>query len=96
MPRPLYPQENIPWYPLDKRLGWHQSRSGRGGEKKNSQPPPGLEPPYSSMQLSAINDCKKCKKEFCAPRLKKEERDPIVFERELKGLLWHMVFELVL
>jgi hypothetical protein len=40
-PRPLYPQGKIPWYPLDRRLGRPQSRSGRGGEEKNSQPPPG-------------------------------------------------------
>jgi hypothetical protein len=26
------------------RLGGPQSRSGRGGEEKNSQPPPGIEP----------------------------------------------------
>jgi len=32
------PQVNIPWYPLDMRLGGTQSRSGRGGEEKNSQP----------------------------------------------------------
>jgi hypothetical protein len=31
-------------YPLDWRLGGPQSRSGRGGEEKNSQPPPGIEP----------------------------------------------------
>jgi hypothetical protein len=43
-PRPLYPQGKSPWYPLDKRLGEPQSRSGRGGEEKNSQPPPGIEP----------------------------------------------------
>jgi hypothetical protein len=29
---------------LDKRLGGPQSHSGRGGEEKNSQPPPGIEP----------------------------------------------------
>jgi hypothetical protein len=40
-PRPLYPQRKRPWYPL----GELQSRFGRGGEKKNSQPLPGLEPP---------------------------------------------------
>jgi hypothetical protein len=44
-PRPPYPQGKSPWYPLDRRLGWPQSRSGRGGEEKNSQPLPGLEPP---------------------------------------------------
>jgi hypothetical protein len=30
-----------PWDPLDRRLGGPQSRSGRGGEEKNSQPPAG-------------------------------------------------------
>jgi hypothetical protein len=30
--------------PLDRRLGGPQSRSGCGGEEKNSQPPPGIEP----------------------------------------------------
>jgi hypothetical protein len=44
MPRPLYLQGKSPMYPLDRRLGESQSRSGRGGEEKNSQPPPGLEP----------------------------------------------------
>jgi hypothetical protein len=33
-----------PWYPLDRRLGWPQSRSGRGDEEKNSQTQPGHEP----------------------------------------------------
>jgi hypothetical protein len=45
MPRPLYPQEKSPWYPLDRRLGGPQSRSEHGGEEKNSQPLPRLEPP---------------------------------------------------
>jgi hypothetical protein len=31
-------------YPLDRRMGGPQSRSGRGGEEKNSQPPPRIEP----------------------------------------------------
>jgi hypothetical protein len=43
-PRPLYPQGNSPWYPLDRRLGGPQSRFGRSGEEKNSQPPPGIKP----------------------------------------------------
>jgi hypothetical protein len=30
-------------YPLDRRLGGPQNRSRRGGEEKNSQPPPGIE-----------------------------------------------------
>jgi hypothetical protein len=44
-PRPLCSREKSPYYPLDRRLGGPQSRSGRGGEKKNSQPLPVLEPP---------------------------------------------------
>jgi hypothetical protein len=44
-PRPLYPQGKSLWYPLNRSLGGPQSRSGRGGEEKNSQTLPGLEPP---------------------------------------------------
>jgi hypothetical protein len=32
-------------YPLDRRPGEPQSRSKRGGEERNSQPLPDLEPP---------------------------------------------------
>jgi hypothetical protein len=42
--RPLYPQGKSPWYPLDRRPGGPQSHSGHGGEEKNSQPLPGIEP----------------------------------------------------
>jgi hypothetical protein len=42
-PRPLYLQGKRPRYPLDRRLGGIQSRSGHGGEEKNSQPPPRIE-----------------------------------------------------
>jgi hypothetical protein len=38
------PPRKSPRYPLDRRPGGSQSRSGRGGEEKNSQPPPGIEP----------------------------------------------------
>jgi hypothetical protein len=38
------PQEQSSWYPLDRRLGGFQSRSGRDGEEKNSQSPLGIEP----------------------------------------------------
>jgi hypothetical protein len=41
------PQGKSPWYPLDSRLGGPQSRSGRGGEEKNSQHLLGLEPPIN-------------------------------------------------
>jgi hypothetical protein len=37
--RTPYPQGKSPWYPLDRRLGGPQIRSGHsGGEEKNSQP----------------------------------------------------------
>jgi hypothetical protein len=31
------------WHPLNRRLRGPQSRSGLGGEEKNSQPPPTME-----------------------------------------------------
>jgi hypothetical protein len=37
-PRPLYPQGNNIPYPLDKRLGGPQSRSGCGDEQKKTSP----------------------------------------------------------
>jgi hypothetical protein len=37
------PPEKSPLYPLDRRIGGAQSRSGRGGEEKNSQPLTGIE-----------------------------------------------------
>jgi hypothetical protein len=43
--RPFCPHGKSPWYPLDRRLGGPQSRSAGGGEEKNSQPLPELEPP---------------------------------------------------
>jgi hypothetical protein len=43
VPAALHPRKE-PWYPLDMRLGGPQSRSGRGGEEKNYQPPLGIEP----------------------------------------------------
>jgi hypothetical protein len=44
-PQPLYPQGKSLWYPLDRRLDGLQSRSGHGGEEKNSHPLPLLELP---------------------------------------------------
>jgi hypothetical protein len=45
MSRLIYRQGNSPWYPLDRRLGGPQSRSGHGGEEKNSHSLSGREPP---------------------------------------------------
>jgi hypothetical protein len=41
------PQEKSSRYPLDKRLGGPQSRSGRAGEEKNSQPAAGKSTQYN-------------------------------------------------
>jgi hypothetical protein len=40
-------QGKEPLLPLDRRLGGPQSRSGHGGEEKNSQPLPGFEAPIN-------------------------------------------------
>jgi hypothetical protein len=41
--RQLNPSGKEPWYPMDRRLGGLQSRSGRGGEEESSKPLPGLQ-----------------------------------------------------
>jgi hypothetical protein len=38
MPRQLYPKGNSPRYPLDRRFGGPQSRSGRREEEKIFEP----------------------------------------------------------
>jgi hypothetical protein len=43
-PAALHPREKDPRYPLDRRLGGPQSRSGRRGLKKNPLPLSGIEP----------------------------------------------------
>jgi len=48
MPQLLYPWGKSPYYPLDRRLGGPQSQSGCDGEEKNSQFPPGIEPPITN------------------------------------------------
>jgi hypothetical protein len=45
-PQPLFPQRKGPWYPLYRRMGGPQIRSGHNcSEEKNSQPLPRLEAP---------------------------------------------------
>jgi hypothetical protein len=46
-PRPLFCQGRKPRYPLGRGLDGLQSWSGRGGEEKNFQPLPGMEPQSS-------------------------------------------------
>jgi hypothetical protein len=63
-PRAIYLHRKKPWYPLDRRSGETQSWSGRGGEEKNFQPLPGLEPPiiqpidqrYTTERKTGITD----------------------------------------
>jgi len=43
-PQPLYHLGKSPPYPLDRRLGGPQGRSGHDVEEKNFQPSPGIEP----------------------------------------------------
>jgi hypothetical protein len=50
--RPLYPQGKSRWYPLDRRLGGPQSRSGCGGEQINSQP---VAQRYTDWAVAALN-----------------------------------------
>jgi len=50
----FHPQGNSPWYKLNRRLGGAQSRSGPGGEEKNSQPLPRLEPPDRPARNPAL------------------------------------------
>jgi hypothetical protein len=47
-PAALYPRERSRRYPLNRRLGGPQSRSGRRGWKKNPLPLSGIEPRSSS------------------------------------------------
>jgi hypothetical protein len=53
-PRPLYPQGKSLRYPLDRRLGGPQSRSGRHGEEKNLGPTGTRSPTPSSSRLYPV------------------------------------------
>jgi hypothetical protein len=53
-PRPFYPQGKSPRCPLDRGLGGPQSRSGHGGEEKNFQPPPGIEPQKPNRPVRSL------------------------------------------
>jgi hypothetical protein len=49
----VLPQEKSTHYSLD-RLGGPQSRSGRGGEEKNTQSPPEIEPENSEYPAPSL------------------------------------------
>jgi hypothetical protein len=49
-------REKAPWYPLDRRMGGPQSRSGRGGEEIYSQPLPGFETPIIQTVAQRYTD----------------------------------------
>jgi hypothetical protein len=52
---PLYPQAKSHWYPLDRRLGGSQGRSGQGGDEKNSHPLLEIEPPIIQPVAQGCN-----------------------------------------
>jgi hypothetical protein len=52
-PTALPPRKETP-YPLHKRRGGPQSRSGHGVEEKNSQPSPGIEPRLSGRLARSL------------------------------------------
>jgi hypothetical protein len=64
-PRPRYPKGRSPWYPLCRRLGGPQSRSGCSGEGKNPQSLPGLEPPIiqpvTQRYTTSVNPLRFCR-----------------------------------
>jgi hypothetical protein len=53
-PQPLYFHGKSPWYPLGRRRGGPQSRSGRGGEEKIPSPYRHSTPRSYSPQPSAV------------------------------------------
>jgi hypothetical protein len=54
-PQTLYPQGKS-WYRLDRRLDEPQSRSGCGGEDKNSQTVPGLESSIEDQDVDMTSE----------------------------------------
>jgi hypothetical protein len=76
-PQPLYPQGNCPWYPLGRRLGGCQSRSGRGGEEINSQPLSGLEPQFiQSVAQHHTTELSQLLWEIFLPLFKSDKQNP--------------------
>jgi hypothetical protein len=81
-PRLLYPQGESFCYPLQRRLGGPQSRSGGGGEEKSFQPLPGLEPPVIQPETQ-INDKKKKECENKEGRKERKKETEKTREKEM-------------
>jgi hypothetical protein len=56
MPRRLYPLENNPQYPLDRRLGGPHSQSGRRGRESNYGSPATILTELMRLPLEFFND----------------------------------------
>jgi hypothetical protein len=50
------PREKSPCYPMVSRMGEPQSRCGHGGEERNSQPVPELEPSTTQHVAQGYNN----------------------------------------
>jgi hypothetical protein len=68
---------------LDRRLGGPQRRSGRGGEEKNSQPPPGIEHLRAQYIITII-----LLLALLGRGSLKEECKPTVFEDSVEENIW--------
>jgi hypothetical protein len=103
-PRPLYPSAKSPRYPLDRRLGGPQRRSGHDFEEKNSQPPPGIEPrssdyPAHTQSLYRLNYSITNKNLYthCYTSYTKHSKSKCVFSEKKKHLLnWTHLFFTIL
>jgi hypothetical protein len=71
----LYPQGTNSWYPLDRRLGGPQSRSGRGGDEKNSMSCQDSNSRSSSPYHSAISLTRIKSKLFIFSTVRMENND---------------------
>jgi hypothetical protein len=84
--RPLYPKGKEPPYPLDRRLGGHQSRSGPCGVQKNHLSLPGIEHRHvqfvdrrcTDWVIPALEVFKKTSYQFHAPSAFPLEKRPSI------------------
>jgi hypothetical protein len=89
-PRPLYLRGKSPWYPLDRRSGGPQSRSGRRGEVKILATP-GLElrplrPPARSQSLYRLSYEDQCGTRPCDRHFNQNCRYSVFGSVEIEGV----------